>query len=126
MRALRVIAGPHAPQLIAVPASARFILLGRRCKAPDALAGGPGLLHVALPDDKEASSLHAVLCVLGGAWVLCDAGSLNGTKVGEHALAACSAWDEAAVRGAGREVRAGDTFCVGASVFLVERGAGGS
>ena len=46
--ALRVLEGPHAPQTIAVPPAVRYILLGRRCKAPAALAGAPGLLHVTL------------------------------------------------------------------------------
>jgi hypothetical protein len=63
---------------------------------------------VPLPWDREVSRLHAELTLVGGAWVVCDAGlSRNGTFLnGER------------VHGR-RRLRAGDVLRVGATVLTV-------
>ncbi len=62
----------------------------------------------ALPWDHEVSRLHAELLLVGGAWVVCDAGlSRNGTFLnGERVLGR-------------RRLRAGDALRVGATVLTV-------
>jgi pSer/pThr/pTyr-binding forkhead associated (FHA) protein len=63
---------------------------------------------VALPWDREVSRLHAELSLVGGAWVVCDAGlSRNGTFLnGERVLGR-------------RRLRTGDALRVGATVLTV-------